>query len=106
MSTHDHESSEIRAHKDRVGLAVNTGLLRAGANRKRTLAAEDKTSSEERHQLLSEAEENEGLALTIEEELKDGTVSHWDAKMMWLVAQKAILVGKDSDWMTANHPIS
>ena len=104
VSTHDHESSEIRMHKDRVGLAVNTSLLRAGASRERTLAAEGQTSSDERELLLSEAEENEKLALAIENELKEGTVSHWDAKMMWLVAQKAIVVGKDSDWMTANHP--
>lgn len=67
------------------------------------MAADAKIASEEKNQLIQEAEENEQLMEAIESEIIGGKFS-WDATMTWIVARKAIIVDKDQDWMTANHP--
>ena len=104
VSTYKHPAPEVQAHKDAVGLAVNTGLLKAGAMRKRALAAEERTSVDAKKKLIEEAERNEELAKAIERELKE-KVNQWNAIMTWIVARKAIVLGEGEDWMTMNHPL-
>lgn len=66
------------------------------------MAADEQNTSEDKSQLIKEAEENEHLMTAIESEIA-GIVS-WDATLTWIVARKAIIVDRDQDWMSASHP--
>ena len=104
-STHEHPSHEVQKHKTSVGLAANTGLLRASVNRKREAAKEIGKATWESENLLKEAEGSEHLAKEIEEQLQNGEVKCWDANMTCIVARKALILGLEEDWMNANHPL-
>lgn len=103
VSTYEHPAPEVQAHKDAVGLAVNTTLLRAGAVRRRALGAEEQTSPDTRRRLIKDAEQAEELAKAIERELEE-KLNQWHAIMTWIVARKAIVLGENEDWMTVTHP--
>ena len=101
-STHKHPSSDIQAYRGAIGFSYYKTLLHSIAVRKRAMAADEQIKSEDKNQLIKEAEENEHLMTAIESEIT-GIVS-WDATLTWIVARKAIIVDRDQDWMSANHP--
>lgn len=101
-SSHKPPSPDIQAYRGSTGFSYYKTLLHTSAVRKRAMAVDEQNTSEDKSQLIKEAEENEHLMTAIESEIT-GIVS-WDATLNWIVARKAIIVDRDQDWMSASHP--
>lgn len=101
-STHKHPSPDIQVQRGATRFSAHKDILRAIAARKRAMATDAEMTSEDKNQLIKEADENERLAEAVESEINGGAVSY-DATLTWIVARKATIVDKDQDWMTAVH---
>lgn len=101
-----HTSSHPSANVRDVGHAnlaqVWSFILRKSAESKRVEATEGELSDEAREILHREAEENEQLAASLDEEVK-ASAFQWQWGMTWIVAQKARFVDEKGDWMNAGH---
>ncbi|MCJ1382989.1 hypothetical protein MMC17_006102 [Xylographa soralifera] len=100
VSTVHHDDAFVHEHKDAIGLAINTLLLRGAARRNRVLASDKQLSSSEREKRAKLGQKCEDIAQAIERETAEGKTS-WDSLLTWIVARKANVLSKSEDWMNS-----
>ncbi|MCJ1399344.1 hypothetical protein MMC11_002546 [Xylographa trunciseda] len=98
VSTVHHADPFVLEHKDAIGLAINTLLLRGAARRNRVLASNKEQSSSEREKRAKLGQKCEDNAQAIQRETAEGQTS-WDSLLTWVVARKANVLSKSEDWM-------
>lgn len=79
-------------------------LLQAGISRRQASAADPQKSASEVEELMKDA----GAMMELVEAIKQGEVqtqSSWDLAMTWIVARKAVYVGKHEAWMSTRYAI-
>lgn len=102
LSTRGHPSPFVQSAKEAIGIAINTKLLRAGAERKRKLSLAPENSQDRSESLEREAQELEVLATGIERDYQ-AKVHSMDANITRIVARKALQISLEEDWMTASY---
>ena len=90
LSTENSPSRFIQAEKSNHTLTAAVVLLRAGAARRKRLAADSSVSSEEGEQLMRDADAMVSLVEAIEKG-EDPAKSRWDGLLTWIVGRKAIV---------------
>ena len=77
-------------------------MIQTGASHRKVKAAEPQTSASEAKELAKDAEKMTKLV----DPMKQGDVfkrSSWDLAVTWIVARKAIIVGRDEAWISARY---
>ena len=101
LSTEGHAEPIVQNTTSAVIRLTSCALLKSGAERRETAAAHAKSPEAEIE--LKAAQEMLDLANALEAGNDDPGTSTWNCEMTWLVAQKAVSVGIDADWMAARY---
>jgi len=80
---------------------TTSALLRSGVERRKAIAAHNRPSEAEKE--LKATQEMSHFADALESGSDDPGTSDWNCEMTWIVARKAIFIGRDEDWMSARY---
>ena len=98
-------SAELGAAGHKVVSSAYRSMLKKSARDNRAASkSDDRLSAAGRETLMNKAEVNEQIIVALEGEEDAGTFQfQWS--LTWMVAQKAIFVGHDDDWLNAGHSL-
>ncbi|KAF2238545.1 hypothetical protein EV356DRAFT_505849 [Viridothelium virens] len=105
VSTAHIQSAVVIAGKRHVITGAALTLLEPSMRRKRAAAAASSIPSSEKEQLDEDAQEIADLIDAIKREESDA-VDNWNFEMTWIIARKAIVMGKTEAWMAIKYPNS
>lgn len=104
ISSHNHLSPTVAATKKSGILSVAIVLLEASLSRKKAMAADSLTSSQEVEKLDKDVTSISELIEAIKRG-EDHACNNWDMEMTWIVARKAIIVDDNGSWMSAKYSV-
>ncbi len=101
ISTKGHAEPVVRENTSAIIKKTTSALLRSGVERRKASAAHDRPSEAEKE--LKATQEMSHFADALESGSEDPGTSDWNCEMTWIVARKAIFIGRDEDWMSARY---